>query len=163
MDENCALRALPARVPVGVRLSSHENRTRVLRPLVFSLFLCVRVSRLSLASFCLPHFPSYTPEYMTLSSLHTIHHGMYVCITSTWSFSSLLAHKWACFSCFVCCARLLSTLLFFGWCFLFLLFFPSLSLCVCFVCTLGCSLVRAWVCVFFVACFCLFLCRCFGF
>lgn len=83
MDENCALRALPARVPVGVRLSSHENRTRVLRPLVFSLFLCVRVSRLSLASFCLPHFPSYTPEYMTLSSLHTIHHGMYVCITST--------------------------------------------------------------------------------
>jgi hypothetical protein len=49
---------------------------------------------------------------------------------------------------------LLSTLLFFGWCFLFLFFFTSLSLCVCFVCTLGCSLVRAWVCVFFC---CLFL------
>jgi hypothetical protein len=49
--------------------------------------------------------------------------------------------------------------------FSFSFFSPSLSLCVCFVCTLGGSLVRACVCVrvFFLACVCLFLCRCFGF
>jgi U6 snRNA-associated Sm-like protein LSm7 len=41
---------------------------------------------------------------------------------------------------------LLSTLLFFWLMFSFSFFFPSLSLCVCFVCTLGCSLLRA--CVF---------------
>lgn len=154
MDENCALRALPARVPAGVRLSSHEKRTRVLLPLVFSLFLCVRVSLVSLASFCLPHFPSYTRVYDTVVTTHNS--PWYVCVYNFYLklFISACAQMGLLFLFCLLCTFVVHSVVFWLMFSFFSFFFPSLSLCVCFVCTLGCSLVRAWVCVFFC---CLFL------
>ncbi len=139
---------MSARVPAGVRLSSHKKRTRVLLCFLFSLFLSVRVCLVSLASLCLPHFPSYTRVYDTVVTTHNS--PWYVCVYNFYLklFISACAQMGLLSLFCLLCTFVVHSVVY--WRFFFF-FFPPLFVFVCLFCLhtwmFSCACVS--VCVFF--------------